>query len=208
MRRMRPVAPLQHEFPDVDQRVYLRIGWRGLEALLAGKGDDPVPRITYLDGVLELMSPAKLHESISRGINLLLFVWAEENEIDLEPTGSWTLKNRLKAAGAEPDECWVVGDRPNATRPDLALEVVHTHGDLDKLEVYRRLGVREVWFWMKGALSVHVLHSRGYVRAARSALFPALDLKQLAVFVRHPSRARAPRLYRAALRRKPRRCPN
>ena len=198
---MRSVAALEVEPPDVDQRVYLRIGWKGLEALLAEKGDDPIPRITYLDGVLELMSPAKLHESISRGINLLLFVWAEENGIDLEPIGSWTLKNRLKAAGAEPDECWVVGDRPNATRPDLALEVVHTHGDLDKLEVYRRLGVHEVWFWMKGALSVHVLHPRGYVRAARSALFPELDLKQLAVFVRHPSRARAPRLYRAALRK-------
>ncbi|MDP1822465.1 MAG: Uma2 family endonuclease [Archangium sp.] len=195
---MRSVA-LQHEPPDEDQRVSLRLGWKALEALLAAKGDDPVPRITYLDGVLELT--AKLHESISRGINLLLFVWAEENQIDLEPTGSWTLKNRLKAAGAEPDECWVVGDRPNATRPDLALEVIHTHGDLDKLEVYRRLGVREVWFWMKGALSVHVLHPRGYVRAARSSVFPALDLKQLATFVRHPSRARAPRLYRAALRR-------
>lgn len=200
---MPSVATSQDEPADLDQRVYLRIGWKGLEAVLAAKGDDPVPRITYLDGVLELMSPAKQHESISRGINLLLFVWAEENGFDLEPTGSWTLKNRLKAAGAEPDECWVVGDRPNATRPDLALEVIHKHGDLDKLEVYRRLGVREVWFWMKGALTVHVLHPRGYARATRSALFPALDLKQLADFVRHPSRARAPRLYRAALRLKP-----
>lgn len=199
---MRAVAQVEQDL-DVDQWISLRMGWKGLEALLAERGDDPVPRITYLDGVLELMSPAKLHESISRGINLLLFVWAEESAIDIEPTGSWTLKNRLKAAGAEPDECWVVGDRPNATRPDLVLEVVHKHGDLDKLEVYRRLGVREVWFWMKGTLSVHVLHSRGYVRAARSALFPELDLKQFAAFVRHPSRARAPRLYRAALRRKP-----
>lgn len=205
---MPAAALIDEESLDVDQRVYLRIGWKGLEALLAEKGNDPVPRITYLDGVLELMSPAKMHEAISRGINLLLFVWAEENEIDIEPIGSWTLTDRVKAAGAEPDECWVIGDRPNATRPDLALEIVHTHGGLDKLEVYRRLGVREVWFWIKGALSVHVLHPRGYARAERSSLFPELDLKQLATFVRHPSRARAPRLYRAALRRKPRRPAN
>lgn len=197
---MRTGALVEEETLDVDQRVYLRIGWKGLEALLAAKGDDPVPRITYLDGVLELMSPAKTHEAISRCINLLLFVWADENEIDLEPTGSWTLKNKLKAAGAEPDECWVIGDRPNAMLPDLALEVVHTHGGLDKLEVYRRLGVREVWFWIRGALTVYLLRSRGYVRAARSGLFPALDLEELAAFARNPSRARAPRLYRAALR--------
>ena len=125
---------------------------------------------------------------------------ADENEIDIEPTGSWTLKNRLKAAGAEPDECWVIGDRPKATLPDLALEVVHTHGGLDKLEVYRRLGIREVWFWIRGELTVYLLRSRGYVRAAHSGVFPALDLKKLAAFARHPSRARAPRLYRAALR--------
>ena len=192
---------LDEETLDVDQRVYLRVGWKGLEALLATKGDDPVPRITYLDGVLELMSPAKTHESISRGINRLLFVWLDEHGIDVEPTGSWTLKNKLKAAGAEPDECWVIGDRPHATRPDLALEVVHTHGGLDKLEVYRRLGVREVWFWIKGELTVHVLRSKGYVRAARSALFPKLDLQQLAAYTTHPARSRAARLYRAALRR-------
>jgi len=79
---------------------------------------------------------------------------------------------------------------------------VHTHGGLDTLEVYGRLGVQEVWFGMKGALTVHVLRSKGYVRAARSAHFPTLDLKQLSVFARHPSRARAPQRYRAALRRR------
>jgi Uma2 family endonuclease len=90
----------------------------------------------------------------------------------------------------------------SATVPDLVLEVVRTSGGLDKLEIYRRLGIREIWFWIDGQLSVHVLRAKGYVRAARSALFPKLDLKQLAAFARHPSRARAPMLYRAALQRK------
>jgi hypothetical protein len=68
--------------------------------------------------------------------------------------------------------------------------------------VYRRLGVEEVWFWIRGNLSVHVLRSKGYVRASRSALFPKLDLKELVRFVKHPSRAKAPVLYRAGLRSK------
>ncbi len=81
-------------------------------------------------------------------------------------------------------------------------ELRHSRRGLDKLEVYGRLGVQEDWFWMKGALTVHVLRSKGSVRAARSAHFPTLDLKQLSVFARHPSRARAPQRYRAALRRR------
>ena len=142
---------------DNDQRVFLRINWKALEGLLRARGDVPVPRISYLDGVLELMSPGKTHESRSWLIGRLLEVWADENDVLLEGLKSWTLKDESKEAGVEPDECWVVGDRPDAAKPDLALEVVHTHGGLDKLEVYRRLGVREVWFWIDGEISVHAL---------------------------------------------------
>ena len=198
---MRLAAWLDESDLDIDQRVYLRVDWDTFEGLLEAKGDERVPRVTYLDGELELMSPAKTHERNDRIIELLLFVWAQEKDVLMEATGAWTLKNKGKKSGVEPDGSWVVGDRPDASHPDLVLEVVHTHGGLDKLEVYRRLGIREVWFWIDGELSVHVMRAKGYVRAARSALFPKLDLKQLAAFARQPSRARAPRLYRAALRR-------
>ncbi len=147
------------------------------------------------------MSPGKTHESRCWLIGRLLEVWADENEILLEGLKSWTLKSAGKDAGAEPDECWVIGDRPHATKPDLALEVVQTHGGLDKLEIYRRLAVKEVWFWIDGELAVHVLRGRSYVRSAKSALFAGLDLKLLSRFVRHQSPARARSLYRAALRR-------
>ena len=187
--------------PDTDQRVLMRVGWKGLKALLAARGDAPLPRIAYLEGVLELMSPGKLHESRSWLIGRLLEVWADENEVLLEGLKSWTLKHEGKEAGVEPDECWVVGDRPRATKPDLALEVVQSRGGLDKLEIYRRLGVREVWFWIDDELSVHVLRGRGYIRSPRSSLFRGLDLKLLSRFARHASPARARMLYRAALRR-------
>lgn len=190
-----------HDVGGTDQRVFLRVGWKGLENLLASRGNTPVPRISYLDGVVELIAPSRAHESRSWLTGRLLEVWADENEVLLEGLKSWTLKNEGKEAGAEPDECWVVGDRPNATKPDLALEVVQTRGGLDKLEIYRRLGVREVWFWVDGKITVHVLRGRSYVRSAKRTLFSALDLKLLTRFVQHPSPARARMLYRAALRR-------
>ena len=186
---------------QTDRRVFLRVDWNGLKALLAARGDAAVPRVSYLDGVIELTAPSKTHESRSWLIGRLLEVWGDENDVLLEGLKSWTLKNEGKEAGAEPDECWVVGDRPHATKPDLALEVVQSHGGLDKLEVYRRLGVKEVWFWIDGELTVHVLRGKSYLRSTRSTLFRRLDLKLLSRFVRHQSPARARMLYRAALRR-------
>ena len=186
---------------ELDQRVVVRARWKAFQALLTEKREGAVPRVSYLDGVIELMSPGKTHESRAALIDRLLEVWAEENDVLIEGLGSWTLKNRAREVGAEPDECWVIGDRPHAAKPDLVLEVVHSHGGLDKLEVYHRLGIREVWFWLRERLTVHVHRGHGYVEAARSSVLRGLDVKQLAHYARHESPARAPLLYRAALRR-------
>lgn len=196
------VSRAQPQTDDRDQCVTVRVDWHTFEALLGARGEAPVPRISYLDGVMELMSPARTHESTAGLIGRLVEIWADHRGVVLETTKSWTLKNRRRQAGVEPDESWVVGDRPAAVRPDLALEVVHTHGGLEKLEIYARLGVREVWFWIDGQLSVHVLRGAKYVRATRSHLFRALDLSELVRFAKHASPGRARQLYRTALERK------
>lgn len=198
---MQAAALKTRSTPFTDQRIRLRVDWNTYKALLAARGDAPSPRVAYFNGVMELMAPARTHETIAGLIGRLLEVWSEENDVLIERTKSWTLEDESDEAGAEPDESWVLGERPDAARPDLALEVVHKHGGLDKLNIYARLGVREVWFWVDGKLSVHVLRGRRYAQATRSHLFKTLDVELLARFARHASPARAPRLYRAALKR-------
>jgi Uma2 family endonuclease len=176
--------------------------WKTYEEVLRNKGDDPIPRLAYLDGVMEAFVPGRYHESRGALIGRLVEIWADREGVPLEATKSWTLKNRLKKAGIEPDESWVLGDRPEAELPDLALEVVHTHGGLRKLEIYARLGVPEVWFWIDGSLVVHVLSHGRYALTTRSRAFRTLDLVQLAHFVTHLSPARAPMRYRAALEKR------
>jgi hypothetical protein len=45
----------------VDQRVMLRgVSWDEYETLLAIRGEDSVPRMTDLEGTLELMTPSRL----------------------------------------------------------------------------------------------------------------------------------------------------
>jgi Uma2 family endonuclease len=84
--------------------------------------------------------------------------------------------------------------------PDFAIELNWTSGGLDKLEVYRGLGVREVWMYEDGKLGVYVLRGERYVRAARSKLLPGIDLTRVAALASRPDQPVAVREFRAALR--------
>jgi len=199
-------APSVSESPDpsaVDHFVYLRnVTWREYEALLAMRGERSVPRITYLCGVLELMSPSRYHESDKKKLARLLEAWGEEKGIVLEGIGSWTLKNSKEERGAEPDECYTVGRvaRNDDDRPDIAIEVIWTSGGINKLEVYRKLGVREVWIYERETLRFFLLRDDQYEGALRSELLPDVDPELFTRCMREATQGDAVRAMRAALR--------
>ena len=179
--------------------------WADYERLLEQRGEHAVPRITYLEGTIEVMSPSLTHEEIKSTLGCLVEVYCMERGIDFSPYGSWTLKTEDEEAGAEPDECYVFGDlkSPAPVVPDLAIEVEWTSGRIDKLAVYKRLGVREVWYWRKGRIEPYELRRSRYVLLAESKALPGIDLVQLAKFIeRPPPTSAVMRAYRAALRRK------
>jgi len=78
---------------------------------------------------------------------------------------------------------------------------VWTSGGIDKLEIYRRLGVGEVWFWKDSKIQVHVLRDERYERVERSALFPDLDFDLLCSLLDHPTALQAVKAFREKLRR-------
>lgn len=178
------------------------VGFRDYEAVLEMRGDRSVPRITYLSGELELMTPSRYHEADKKRFARLLEAWAEEVGTELEGVGSWTLKSSKEERGAEPDECYTVGRvaTDNDDHPDLAVEVIWTSGGIDKLEVYRKLGVREVWFYERGALRFFVLRGEQYEPAARSELLLGFDKELFIRCMAEPTQADAVRALRAALR--------
>jgi Uma2 family endonuclease len=174
--------------------------WADFQRLLELRGERPVPRISYLEGKLQLMSPSKRHERLKSMIGRLVEAYCLERGVDLTPYGSWTLEDKAVDRGCEPDECFVFGDVEEPDRPDLAIEVALTSGGLSKLDLYRGLRVREVWLWKKGALTVHVLREDGYEQVERSAALPGIDLALLLRFVDVQPMTRAVREYRDALR--------
>jgi Uma2 family endonuclease len=185
---------------DPEERLILSgVSWHDYEKLLAHFGDRAKYRVSYLEGMLEIMSPSRRHEVSKKDIARLLEVYLEEAEIDFWALGSTTFRRRQDEAGKEPDECYCIGTEKDF--PDLAIEVVLTSGGINALELYRRLGVKEVWFWQQQGLQIYHLSDRGqYQEHPASQLLPNLDLSLLASYVNAPNPRLAVREFRAHLR--------
>jgi Uma2 family endonuclease len=162
------------------------VSWQIYEALLTKLENNSHYRITYLDGVLEIVSPSARHEKLKKRLATLIEFYLIKKRIQHTPMGSTTIRNKLKKAGAEPDECYCIGEEKNI--PDLAIEVIITSGSIDKLETYRRLGVAEVWLWEINHLKLYhlreetpsvFLSTHGYEQITVSELLPELDISLL-----------------------------
>lgn len=163
-----------------EQRVVLHgVSWEQYEALLTALGDDqPALRLSYLEGSLEIMTTSREHEKIKTIIGLLLEAYFFEKQIRFIGIGAATFRKKLAERGLEPDECYCIGEEKEF--PDLAIEVVISSGSIDKLEIYRGLGVREVWWWRNGSFNIHVLQADRYESRSASELLPDLSLDLLA----------------------------
>ena len=204
MVRPRQIAMPTSPPPDVDQRVIFHdVPWEQYRALDAARGEKALPRLTYLDGTLEIMSPSTKHEEWKKLIARLVEAHCDEARIPLVGLGSTTFRKKAKRGGLEPDECYCIGEAKSV--PDIAIEVVHTGGGLDKLAVYRKLGVPEVWFWSKGRFHLFALSDGEYQSCDASGFVPDLDFATLGAIVAGTEPGAQPQAvweYRAGLRRR------
>lgn len=138
-------------------------------------------RMTYLKGSLEIMSTSRRHEVESAMIARLLELFCLERGIPLFAYGRTTWRKKEGERGLEADVCYA-RDHDKET-PDIAIEVIVTHGLLDKLEVYRGLGIREVWMFENGVFTIVTLRGGYYEPIAASEVFPEVELAQVARFV-------------------------
>ena len=184
------ILPRPAQTSDADQIIVLHgVTWTEYEVLLAVRGERSSPRLTYLEGELELMSPSRSHEWIKKTLARLIELWAVERRRALVGLGSWTVRSAPRERGVEPDECYALTERHD--RPDLAVEVVWTVPAIDRLEVYRGLGVPEVWLWEEGRLHVHALRGGAYVEVDASEVLPGAPLAAFARALEVPDQARA-----------------
>jgi Uma2 family endonuclease len=178
-----------------EQRVLLRnISWQLYESLLQEIGDDGQARLSYLQGNLEFMTPLPQHENYNRQIDLAITTIAEELNQEYNLFGSMTVKRSKMAAGAEPDSCYYIANEP-AVRgkikldfeidppPDLVLEIDITSSSLDRMSIYAKLGVGELWRYDGITLVFYHLQVDQYVEVARSPAFPMLSPARILEFI-------------------------
>ena len=79
-------------------------------------------------------------------------------------------------------------------------EALITSGLVDKLNIYKGLGVTEVWVWQSGQFLIYHLRSTGYELIAGSELLPALDMRLLASHVKPEDQFDAVMAFREAIR--------
>lgn len=131
------------------------ISWEQFKTIDAALEEQKGVKLSYLNGVLEIMSPiGSEYESVKSTIGLL-----------------------LEAYSGTPDESYAIGSPKEI--PDIVIEVIITSGRLDKKELYRPKQVPEVWFWRKGQITVFGLGEQGYEQQQRSRFLPDLDLPVL-----------------------------
>lgn len=151
-------------------------------------------RVTYYQGEMEFMTLSPEHEKAKHLLVLLLAVLAEELAIDMAGLGSMTFRREDLEQGLEPDECYWIEHEPEVRGrididmtedppPDLVLEVEISRSAINRMRLYARLGVPEVWRWDGQTLRVCLLRRGHYVEAERSRTFPFLPMDEIARFL-------------------------
>jgi Uma2 family endonuclease len=174
------------ELPNVD--------WDEYENLLFQMEDFPGHRLSYDRGRLTIMSPKRDHEAYKYFIGKIVDLLAEEEQIDIEPSGTVTLRRKKFEVGAEPDESFYI---QNAARvidhletdleadppPDLVIEIDTTNESLHKFKIYAALGVPEIWRYDGRQAHFYTLAGEGYEKIENSVAFPMLTATDLTQYL-------------------------
>lgn len=170
------------------QRVVLpNISWETFEAMLTEMGDNRVTRVAYDQGMLEIMTPLMPHEHNKRLIEKLIDTLAEELGLNIKSIGSTTCKRKNMQRGVEPDSGFYIKNEPAMRSkqsldltidppPDLVIEVDYTSSSVDRLPIYKALGITEVWRYDEPTMLIYQLQGGNYIPCNDSPTFLNLPL--------------------------------
>lgn len=176
------------------QRVVLsNISWQTYQSLLAEAGDKRASRFSYSQGVLEIIMPSDLHETVNCLLKRIVTALTEELDLKIKGFGSTTLNREDLAQGAEPDSCFyiqnvdrILGKRLDISTdppPDLVIEVDISSPSSNRFVVYRQLEIPEVWRYRAQTVQIYEWQNREYITCDRSPTFPILSVAILNQFL-------------------------
>ncbi|MEM1255410.1 MAG: Uma2 family endonuclease [Cyanobacteria bacterium P01_H01_bin.21] len=182
--------------PQLEQRVNLSgITWDTYQRIKT-ELDNRNLRLTYHQGVLEIMAPSPEHEYFKKVMGRFVETLAEEFVMTLYPLGSTTLEREDLESGSEPDECFYLTvskvktvrgkkriDLAKDPAPDLVVEVDITSRSRQREKVYSTLQIPEIWRFDGQTLTLLVLQEEAYVAVKRSLAFPQVKAQAVETFL-------------------------
>jgi Uma2 family endonuclease len=173
-----------------EKHLYYGVSWDTYLQVREVIGDDSNVRLTFSHGVLEIMSPKRLHEQITRLIDMVVTLMAFELELNVDNCGAMTLRFESAQRGGEPDSCFYVANE-SAVRgleeidlavdppPDIVIEVDITSPSIDKFGLYLVAQIPEVWRFDGAHMEFYVLSGEKYDTTPHSLSFPSLTAEML-----------------------------
>lgn len=161
----------------VEERILLHnVSWETYEQLLSNYENSSSPRFAFDRGTLEIMSPSSEHEELSDLITQLVFILAEEWDFEYRSFGRTTFRREELESGFEPDGCFYIQsvERISGVKrldlaahppPDIAIEVDVTSPSLNKLPIYARIGVPEIWRYDGQKVTILLLQGSKYLES-------------------------------------------
>lgn len=174
------------------------IDWKGYSTMLRLRGERRGPRMVYLDGSLYLVTTSFPHERFAERLGAFVFEVAVGLDIPFVPSGGTTLRRRKKQSGVEGDKTFYFANEQRVRGkskidlrvdppPDLAIEAVFSHAATASIEVYRRLGVPEVWVCEEAELRILVRQADGrYAESETSVALPFLKGSEIFAWISRP----------------------
>jgi Uma2 family endonuclease len=181
--------------PKDSLQIYGDRTWEQFKLIQQGLEDSPGVRLFFFEGIVEVLMPGRYHEVFKRSIGVLIEAFLFDREIESNLTGSMD-REKEGSASAQPDESYEIGPYK------LVVEVTVTSGTIAKLELYKALGIDEVWFWQDGVLRLYHLMDGGYQAIDRSHIpeLAGIDVAVLSkcILMGETSWVRAVKTFRSA----------
>lgn len=165
------------------------VAWETYVAL-ADQRSGSVPRMTYDNGVLEMMSPKREHENIGRIIGRIVETYSELMDIEIISVASVTVKRSDLSKAFEADESYYVThavqllgknemDFEVDPPPDLVIEVELTSSAIKKMQLFAAMHVLEVWRHDGESLQMYRLLDGAYQGIESSLQLPGLTAQRI-----------------------------
>jgi Uma2 family endonuclease len=152
------------------------VTWEQFKTLQSAFEEIGGVKITYCEGVLEIMGIGLLHERISTLLGALLAYYFMIKRIPFTSTGAYSQVVEPKVE-FQADLSFSFGSVPETT--DLCVEIVVTSGGIKKLKKYQLRSIPEVWFWQDGKIKIYCLQDGEYGEVEASRWLPDLDIEHL-----------------------------